>query len=596
MNQLGYFMFGTTGKFIVELSVIGFLMGTCVAFYVVIGDLSPIFFSKIFNIKHFDPNSVRKFLIVLITLTTVVPLSLQRSIESLSFVCKASIGFYVCLTLKIVFESLKIIENYDTVAIKLEYWQPAGIIQCIPIFSMAMSCQLQLFEVYEAMPSNQGSYDSIRKTVNNATCICCIVYSIVGFFGYIAFNSETLSGNVLMNLGPSISNDAITFGFILSIACSFPLVIFPCRSALASFLHRTSLSSEFSSYVPESKYHPITFCIIFSTMILGIMVPSVEVVISLLGSTIGIVICVIFPATCFVKIMKRNSIEKRIAQVMIVLGFLTMILGTYSNLMVIENANSGVHLQSKIIEKLIEHPRDLGRVIQNVSFRSISKNEKDKQLSEDGIKKEELEILAEKKEDLKEVQKELQVKNEEIQELMESKDHLEKKMEIVMQKFEEIAEKVDKIEKKTADGEVSIGKKPQNSMNLNPTQISKLKEIHIEKAKENPSNISDSKVNLTKKSEPLKPLQIPTNDSIKLTNHVNTSTTVPFVKINLNDATKNHLQNQTADKVDSVVKLIKSNEPLSYQIGEKLSQNKLPNKENKDAKPDDEELKNEMRK
>lgn len=592
MEQLGFFIFGQPGKLIVELSVIGFLMGTCVAFFVVIGDLSPLIISKIFNLQHYNHDAVRKFLIILITITTIVPLSLQKSIESLAFVCKASIGFYLCLTMKIVFESFTTFESDENWTTNLELWQPAGIIQCIPIFSMAMSCQMQLFEVYQP-----GSFDMIRRSVNTATMICCVVYCIIGFFGYIAFSSETLSGNVLMNLRPSFVNDAIIFGFILSIACSFPLVIFPCRNAIASLLHKSNLSSEFSTYVPESKYHPITFFIIFSTMLLGILTPSVEVIISLVGSTIGIVVCVIFPATCFVTIMKRNSLEKRFAQAMIIAGFLIMVLGTYSNLEAIHNSHSSAHLENRIIEKLVEHPRDIGIVKEQKN--SPPPPVVEVKLSEDVIKKEEQEILAENKPDLKEVQKELQEKNDEIQELMESKDHLERKMEIVMQKFEEIAEKVDKIEKKTADDENAIVKVPQKSSNNSSIEKdSDLKNLLSEiKLAENDIQIKDKAVNNKNIDVPLRAA-----DDVKKSEEKPNITNSNLPKI--------PPAGENIKLIDPIVQLIKSNEPQqvekldlkqadikrdnisSIQNADNVKQNTGEKQKNAD---DDVESKNEMR-
>lgn len=44
--------FGPTGKLVVELSIIGFLLGTCIAFFVVIGDLGPDILAKAFNLEH----------------------------------------------------------------------------------------------------------------------------------------------------------------------------------------------------------------------------------------------------------------------------------------------------------------------------------------------------------------------------------------------------------------------------------------------------------------------------------------------------------------------------------------------------------------
>lgn len=38
---MAYDVFGSKGKLVVELGIMGFLIGTCVAFFVVVGDLGP---------------------------------------------------------------------------------------------------------------------------------------------------------------------------------------------------------------------------------------------------------------------------------------------------------------------------------------------------------------------------------------------------------------------------------------------------------------------------------------------------------------------------------------------------------------------------
>lgn len=47
-----FYLFGKLGKFTVELCIIMFLMGTCIAFFVVMGDLGPQIIGDTFNIKN----------------------------------------------------------------------------------------------------------------------------------------------------------------------------------------------------------------------------------------------------------------------------------------------------------------------------------------------------------------------------------------------------------------------------------------------------------------------------------------------------------------------------------------------------------------
>lgn len=93
-----------------------------------------------------------------------------------------------------------------------------------------------LFEVYESLPN--PSLQKMNEIVKSATALCTGVYVLVGFFGYVAFSSQAFSGNIMLQFSPSVASDIITMGFVLSVACSFPLVIFPCRASLYSLLYR----------------------------------------------------------------------------------------------------------------------------------------------------------------------------------------------------------------------------------------------------------------------------------------------------------------------------------------------------------------------
>lgn len=74
----------------------------------------------------------------------------------------------------------------------------------------------------------------IRIAVNICTC----VYIFVGIFGYIAFSEKAFTGNVLLSLTPSLLTEIIKIGFVLSLAFSFPLIIFPCRASLFSLIYK----------------------------------------------------------------------------------------------------------------------------------------------------------------------------------------------------------------------------------------------------------------------------------------------------------------------------------------------------------------------
>ncbi|KAK4877049.1 hypothetical protein RN001_009555 [Aquatica leii] len=331
---LAFHTFGSLGKFTIEIGLIGFLLGTCIAYFVVMGDLGPAIIAKMSDTRPTD--TMRTSILLALALFCVLPLGLLRNIDSLHSVCTVTVLFYFCLVLKIISEAVPHIISGDWIS-KVEVWRPSGILQCLPIFSMALSCQTQIFEIYQALPT--VSLEKMNHLIGAAVNICTGVYICVGVFGYIAFATQTFSGNILMSFSISFITDLMKIGFVLSLAFSFPLIIFPCRASLNSLLCRHysyTLHDGTDKYIPESRFKGLTFLIVLISLMVGLMIPSIELVLGLLGSTIGIMVCVLFPATCFICVSTKNTNERILAQIMLFIGVLTMVLGTYANLYVLD--------------------------------------------------------------------------------------------------------------------------------------------------------------------------------------------------------------------------------------------------------------------
>lgn len=84
------------------------------------------------------------------------------------------------------------------------------------------------------------------------------------------------------------------------------------------------------------------------------LIPSIELIIGFIGSTIGVAICIMFPASCFIKVCQKNSTEKMLAQFLLIFGFVLMVLGTYTNLSAIDEKSSGNYDETHNILKHVD--------------------------------------------------------------------------------------------------------------------------------------------------------------------------------------------------------------------------------------------------
>lgn len=362
-EYLAFHIFGSLGKLAIEIGIIGFLLGTCIAFFVVMGDLGPAVISEITGATI--SSTMRTSILMALALFGVLPLGLLRNVDSLTGVSQATIGFYCCLVLKVIFEATPHVLMGDWYQ-NINLWRPQGILQCLPIFSMALFCQTQLFEIYQAVPN--ASLEKMNHLVRVAVNICTSVYIFVGAFGYIAFSNTLASGNILLNFEPSFITYFMKIGYIVSVAFSFPLVIFPCRASMYSLLYKEgySVHEGVSTYIPEGKFKALSMFIVFSSLIVGILIPNIELVLGLIGSTIGVMICVLFPVTCFICISPKNTNERLIAQFMLMIGIFVMVLGTYENLhRVDEFEPSIITINTKIMQKQNINAHTIVNIVKN---------------------------------------------------------------------------------------------------------------------------------------------------------------------------------------------------------------------------------------
>ena len=214
---LAYDVFGSSGKILVEICILFFLLGTCIAFFVIVGDIAPSLVAHILNIDN-GPH-LRALIVTILAMFVIFPLGLLRNVDSLTHFSMMSLVVYLFLTLRMImlaFDKFALTPSSINIWQELTFWDSTHVISYLPIFSMALSCQSQIFEIFhpDLFQAEQRSLKYMVRSTKKAIYITSMVYILIGLFGYFAFYDVAFTGNILQTL-PSGFTTKITLLFFL---------------------------------------------------------------------------------------------------------------------------------------------------------------------------------------------------------------------------------------------------------------------------------------------------------------------------------------------------------------------------------------------
>ncbi|VDK70837.1 unnamed protein product [Litomosoides sigmodontis] len=320
--------FGSCGKRFVELLMVLFLMSCVVSFMVVIGDIGPHVLADYLELQA-PTQRLRILVMVVIFISVILPLSLFRNVSSLSKISSITVLFYGIFVLRMLAECISRIldRNWST---NIRWWRQEGLLNSLPIISMALSCQTQLFCVTDCI--REPSTAKVDTVVSGAVNICSGLYATIGLFGYVAFNDVELCGDILLYLQDSLLNQLMKLAFMLSVAVSIPLMLFPGRIAFYNLL-KSDVCEYSMLRIPSLMFVSLTVFLLSSCLLAAVIVPNVEFILAITGATIGSLVTVIIPSLLFLSVSRGIEQCRSLmfyAKISIIIGSLMLIGSTWA--------------------------------------------------------------------------------------------------------------------------------------------------------------------------------------------------------------------------------------------------------------------------
>ncbi|MCO5567815.1 hypothetical protein L7F22_021511 [Adiantum nelumboides] len=317
--DIGQAAFGTYGRVTISIFLYLELYAACVEFLILEGDnISAVFPNA--SLALFGLNLTGTELFVLMTGICVLPTVLLRDLSLLSYISAvgvvASVVVVLCVLsvgiVEVGFQKTGPLLNFSTLPLS------------IGLYGFCYSGHSVFPNIYTSL-KNPSRFPTILMI---SFTVCTILYGGMAIMGFTMFGDETQS-QITLNLPEQlVASKIAVWCTIINPFTKYALSITPVALSLEELLPS-------SNYTLKS--YGLSFCVrtalVISTVCVALLVPFFGYVMAFIGSFLSMLLCLIFPASCFLKLVGRKaSLAQKIFCIFtIFVGILCCITGTYSS-------------------------------------------------------------------------------------------------------------------------------------------------------------------------------------------------------------------------------------------------------------------------
>ncbi|GAX82610.1 hypothetical protein CEUSTIGMA_g10036.t1 [Chlamydomonas eustigma] len=255
----------------------------------------------------------RKAVLAVLTGAVLLPLTLPRNLTSLSFLNAMGVGSVVAFAMSTTLVAGAAAFKGEAHALPmLPDWSRLGesplaigaaLLAIAPILLNADICHQSVFPLMSVLkPFSKLSFSRMTAL---SLMVCNLLYTLIAVTSILAFGPD-LGDDALSNMsavhlepligvvGASIVGCVVRLGYFVSLVGSFILTLHPLRHCVLEIILGSNFETE--STLEKRLFLPVTLGLLLACYSMAVLIPSIWVVISLVGSVASTLMGFIFPA------------------------------------------------------------------------------------------------------------------------------------------------------------------------------------------------------------------------------------------------------------------------------------------------------------